>query len=203
MSRRFHASLAYRVAHLCPPPLPPSPLLILTLDSFFDVDRPDLEDRFNFFVHGQKRLFAPVSLFVFNETHPFRLAVVWLVEWKWFDYFILFLICANSVTLAMTDWECVDKDGALVVENCYKYRPPRFYELEGADAFDCGSPGQQTLFTCVPCPFGHRFPPFALIPSNYYPHLRNSDSTRNQIVLELEPVFTGLFTIECILKVLI
>jgi hypothetical protein len=145
-------------------------------DSFFDVERPDLEDRFNFFVHGEKRLFAPVSLGIFTETNQLRLAVVWLVEWKKFDYFILFLIIANSITLAMTDWECVDKDGVLITEDCYRYRPPRFYEQQVMDEFEC-VPDEQSLFAY-------------------------SDSAENRFVVEMDPIFTALFTVECLLKVI-
>jgi len=48
--------------------------------------------------------FAPHSLFLFHENNRFRQAAVWLIQWRWFDRFILFLIIANSVTLGLTDY---------------------------------------------------------------------------------------------------
>jgi len=35
----------------------------------------------------------------------FRKAVVWLIEWRWFDRFITSVILLNSVMLAMTDYK--------------------------------------------------------------------------------------------------
>jgi hypothetical protein len=149
---------------------------IFTTFSFYDVDRPDLEDHFNFFVHGQKRLFAPVSLGLFDEGNSLRLAVVWLVEWRWFDNFILLLIVCNSVIMAITDWECMDKDGELIIQDCYRYRAPKFWESHVLDEYQCTNE-QQSLFT-------------------------DKDSHENRVVVEMEPVFTALFTIECVLKVI-
>ncbi|DBA01467.1 TPA: hypothetical protein N0F65_005586 [Lagenidium giganteum] len=60
---------------------------------------------YNFEVHGQKRRFVNNSLFFLNTTNPFRLKLVWLVEWKWFDRFILLCIVANSIALGLRDYQ--------------------------------------------------------------------------------------------------
>ena len=73
------------------------------------------EDRFNFFVHGRKYMFAPMSLNVFSERSPARLQAVWLATHRRFDNAVLCLILLNSVILALTDFRHVDlQDGALL-----------------------------------------------------------------------------------------
>lgn len=49
--------------------------------------------------------FAPRSLYLFREDNAFRQIVVWLIQWKWFDRFVIVLILANSATLAMVDYD--------------------------------------------------------------------------------------------------
>lgn len=58
----------------------------------------------NFEVHGQKRRFADTSLFVLKPEHRVRYWIVWLVEWKWFDRFVLGCIFANSLILGFKDY---------------------------------------------------------------------------------------------------
>jgi hypothetical protein len=76
---------------------------------------PGREDRFNFFVHGKKLMFAPMSLNYFSERSPCRQAAVWLATHRYFENTILGLIMLNSVILALTDFRHVDLDtGALL-----------------------------------------------------------------------------------------
>lgn len=71
---------------------------------------------YNFEVHGRKRRFANNSLFLLNTKNRFRYCLVWIVEWKWFDRFILACIVMNSCILAFRDYEdpgaIPDQDGA-------------------------------------------------------------------------------------------
>lgn len=60
---------------------------------------------YNFEVHGRKRRFATNSLFFLGSKNPLRYYLVWIVEWKWFDRFILLCIVANSMILAFRDYE--------------------------------------------------------------------------------------------------
>ncbi|KAF1773904.1 Voltage-dependent channel, four helix bundle domain [Phytophthora cactorum] len=64
----------------------------------------DIADRYNFFVHRKRFLFAPCSLGIFPESSRFRQALIWCITWKRFDQFILFLILANSTILAIADY---------------------------------------------------------------------------------------------------
>lgn len=59
---------------------------------------------YNFDVHGQKRRFADSSLFVLKAEYRVRYWIVWLVEWRWFDRFILACIFANSLILGFKDY---------------------------------------------------------------------------------------------------
>lgn len=53
------------------------------------------------------------SVFLFDETNAFRKAVVWLVEWRYFDAFILCIIIANSIILGLADFGHVNEKGEL------------------------------------------------------------------------------------------
>ncbi|KAE9028177.1 hypothetical protein PF005_g2409 [Phytophthora fragariae] len=73
----------------------------------------DIADRYNFFAHRKRFLFSPCSLGFFHERSRFRQALIWCITWKRFDQFILFLILANSVILAIADYSKVDAQGDL------------------------------------------------------------------------------------------
>ncbi|KAG7393764.1 hypothetical protein PHYPSEUDO_004527 [Phytophthora pseudosyringae] len=73
----------------------------------------DIADRYNFFAHRKRFLFSPCSLGVFHESSRFRQALIWCITWKRFDQFILCLILANSVILAIADYSKVDAQGDL------------------------------------------------------------------------------------------
>eukprot|EP00960_Hanusia_phi_P043182 755907-Hanusia_phi.AAC.1 len=49
--------------------------------------------------------YHPRSLYCFKLNNRFRRAAIALIEWKWFDFFILFIIAANTVVMAFdTPW---------------------------------------------------------------------------------------------------
>ncbi|RLN54796.1 hypothetical protein BBJ29_007592 [Phytophthora kernoviae] len=73
----------------------------------------DMADRYNFFAHRKRFLFSPCSLGYFRESNRFRQAVIWCITWKRFDQFILFLIFANSLILALADYSKVNEQGDL------------------------------------------------------------------------------------------
>lgn len=58
-----------------------------------------------FEVHGKKVTYAKRSLFILGDTNYLRKKIVWLIEWKWFDRFITFVILLNSIMLAMQDYK--------------------------------------------------------------------------------------------------
>lgn len=80
----------------------------------------DIAERYNFFVHGKRFLFAPCSLGIFPESSRFRQAVIWCITWKRFDQFILLLIAANSIILAIADYSKVDNAGDLDSSQSYR-----------------------------------------------------------------------------------
>ncbi|GMF17965.1 unnamed protein product [Phytophthora fragariaefolia] len=71
----------------------------------------DILERYNFFSHGKRFLFAPCSLGIFDEANKFRQIVVWIVTSKLFDQIVLLLIATNSVMLAIVDVRHVDAEG--------------------------------------------------------------------------------------------
>ncbi|GAX77000.1 hypothetical protein CEUSTIGMA_g4447.t1 [Chlamydomonas eustigma] len=62
-----------------------------------------LEDAFTFLPWEEVSSFelAPTSLFVFTKENVVRKLLIRLIRWKFFDHFMLLVILANSVTLAM------------------------------------------------------------------------------------------------------
>lgn len=52
-------------------------------------------------VHGKDREICMRSLYIFDALGPVRQHIYWLVEWKWFENFVLFLIFFSSVNLAI------------------------------------------------------------------------------------------------------
>ena len=49
--------------------------------------------------------YSKTSLFCLTDENKCRIALVWLMTWKWFDGFITFAILLNSIMLATTDYE--------------------------------------------------------------------------------------------------
>ena len=54
--------------------------------------------------HGKQLLRDQRSLMCCDRSFPLRKGFVWFVEWNWFDRFITFVILANSLLLAFTDY---------------------------------------------------------------------------------------------------
>ncbi|GLD94981.1 hypothetical protein PINS_up003606 [Pythium insidiosum] len=81
----------------------------------FDDDdgSPDIADRYNFYAHGKRFLFATSSLGIFDETSVFRRRVIWLVTSPLFDRVVLALIMTNSIVLALPDLSKTKPDGTL------------------------------------------------------------------------------------------
>lgn len=59
---------------------------------------------------GKTFKYAKISLYIFDELNPIRVACVKTVAHPWFDRFILFLIILNSFVLALTDWSVINED---------------------------------------------------------------------------------------------
>ncbi|KAL4169650.1 hypothetical protein KRP22_010568 [Phytophthora ramorum] len=71
----------------------------------------DTSERYNFYAHGKRFLFAPCSLGIFDESSKLRQYVVWIVTSKLFDRIVLLLIATNSIMLAIVDVRHVDDEG--------------------------------------------------------------------------------------------
>ncbi|KAF4672946.1 hypothetical protein FOL47_011216 [Perkinsus chesapeaki] len=54
-------------------------------------------------VGGKKKHLCEDSCYVFNINNKIRLFTIWLVEWRWFQRFILSLIVLNSILIAIED----------------------------------------------------------------------------------------------------
>lgn len=52
---------------------------------------------FNF--HGTVKSYAKNSIYCFNSESLIRQWIIWFVDWKWFEYFVLFIIFLNSLAL--------------------------------------------------------------------------------------------------------
>ncbi|KAJ0407416.1 hypothetical protein ATCC90586_003826 [Pythium insidiosum] len=78
-----------------------------------DDGSPEIADRYNFYAHGKRFLFATSSLGIFDETSVFRRRVIWLVTSPLFDRVVLALIMTNSIVLALPDLSKTNPDGSL------------------------------------------------------------------------------------------
>ena len=60
-----------------------------------------------FYVHNKLDpvILSKTSLFIMSDQNCLRKLFVWLIEWKFFDYFITLAIVLNSILLATTDFE--------------------------------------------------------------------------------------------------
>ncbi len=61
-------------------------------------------EMFTHHVHGKYLRLALNSCYIFNVKNKFRSAMVWLVEWRWFERAIIFLILLNSIFLGVMDY---------------------------------------------------------------------------------------------------
>lgn len=55
-------------------------------------------------MHKKWKRFAFKSLCYLSDKNKCRYALVWLVEWKWFEFLITFLIIVNSLLLGIYDY---------------------------------------------------------------------------------------------------
>ncbi|KAJ0403413.1 hypothetical protein P43SY_003984 [Pythium insidiosum] len=78
-----------------------------------DDGSPEIADRYNFYAHGKRFLFATSSLGIFDENSVFRRRVIWLVTSPLFDRVVLVLIMTNSIVLALPDLSKTNPDGTL------------------------------------------------------------------------------------------
>jgi len=76
--------------------------------------------------NGKRKQYAPRSLYIFSANNPIREGCVYLALNKWFDAFILLCIIANSVILAMQDYEDV---GSLPEPTSPDYRPNAYNQV--------------------------------------------------------------------------
>ena len=53
--------------------------------------------------HDKEYILDKKSLYFFSDENPMRRNLVWLVNWNWFDYFIILCIVLNSILLAQID----------------------------------------------------------------------------------------------------
>lgn len=49
-------------------------------------------------------------MYLLDESSRLRHAVVWIIQWKWFERFILFVIFLNSLSLAIVDYSASSVD---------------------------------------------------------------------------------------------
>eukprot|EP00347_Sterkiella_histriomuscorum_P013361 403365010 len=61
--------------------------------------------------HSKRSFYDKRSLYIFSANNPIRYAIVWLVDWKYFEAFILLMILMNSATLVFYDYN--DRDSSL------------------------------------------------------------------------------------------
>ncbi|CAD8045308.1 unnamed protein product [Paramecium primaurelia] len=64
----------------------------------------DPEDLVEFSVHGKLLAYTRRSLNLFEAENKIRLWAIWMIEWIWFDRFIITVILLNSILLATQDY---------------------------------------------------------------------------------------------------
>ncbi|DAZ95903.1 TPA: hypothetical protein N0F65_012614 [Lagenidium giganteum] len=73
----------------------------------------DIADRYNFYAHGRRFLFATCSLGYFDESSEFRQRIIWFITSREFDRLVLAMIVANSIVLAIPDLSKMTPEGEL------------------------------------------------------------------------------------------
>ncbi|CAD8071678.1 unnamed protein product [Paramecium sonneborni] len=61
-------------------------------------------DLVEFSVHGKLLAYTRKSLNLFDAENKIRLWAIWMIEWIWFDRFIITVILLNSILLAIQDY---------------------------------------------------------------------------------------------------
>ena len=59
-------------------------------------------------IHGKTKEYDKKAFYCLKIDNPVRFAMVWLVEWKFFEWFVIFCILGNSICLALFDYS--DRD---------------------------------------------------------------------------------------------
>jgi len=70
----------------------------------------DTDGRY-FRVHNKDVHFAKFSLGIFSNKNAMRRRLVWLITWKYFEFFITAMIIANSILLGMMDYTDKENKG--------------------------------------------------------------------------------------------
>ena len=63
-------------------------------------------------MNKSKKSYSDNSLFIFKESNCFRRSVITLIESRYFDYLVMFVIFLNSMALALYDYS--DRDSLLI-----------------------------------------------------------------------------------------
>lgn len=63
-----------------------------------------IKDEVSFIAHGKVFKFSKSSLGFLDNKSKFRICIVWIITWKWFDRLVLFLIILNSAGLGLKDY---------------------------------------------------------------------------------------------------
>ena len=64
----------------------------------------EIKDDRVFFVHGKFFYYSNRSLGMFDNKNKLRICMVWLINHKWFENFIMALIFVNSALLGIKDY---------------------------------------------------------------------------------------------------
>jgi hypothetical protein len=67
-----------------------------------------IKDDCTFFVHGKYIKYSNRSLGMLDNKNKFRIFLVWLINHKWFENFIILLILVNSLLLGAKDYTDYD-----------------------------------------------------------------------------------------------
>lgn len=63
-----------------------------------------IKDEVTFECHGKRHKFSKNSLGFLDNKSKFRICVVWIITWSYFDKAVLFLIILNSAGLGLKDY---------------------------------------------------------------------------------------------------
>jgi hypothetical protein len=61
--------------------------------------------------HEKEHFLTKKVLFCLDLSNPMRKGALWLVTWRWFDWFIMTIILANAIFMGLADYSVVDETG--------------------------------------------------------------------------------------------
>lgn len=64
-----------------------------------------IKDEYSFLAHRKQYKYSKRSLGMLDNKNKLRIALVWLITWKWFDRFITALIMLNAIFLGLKDYK--------------------------------------------------------------------------------------------------